>query len=246
MRQVAMAQPRAATAVRPSPRVALTAAAAAGPATRTINPDAVALAMAGRPTALKAQRLERAAVAKTKLGGVGLDSGTVVAVKSPLVARADLLVRHDLAVFHQLELAQAATPKKIETTEVSLTFEYCLVSFSRTWMSPTFLSSRGWFVPGFAAGEISTGSAGGPESEDVLLEALPTAALVVRNLRITADFSREDTSVLRDAASFGPFSLIERDTKDISSSITCPGMQIVAWICEPLPKLPPASDPALG
>ncbi len=246
----AMRQPLSATAVRPSaassPTVALKARAAAGPATATINPDAVALAMAGRPTALKAQRLERAVAAKTKLGGVALEGGAVPAVKTPLVARTDVLVRHDLILLKQLELVQATTPKKIETTEVSLAFEYCLVSFNRPWMSSVFLSSRGWYVPGFAAGEFSTGSAGGPESENVLLEALPMAALVVRNLRITADFSHEDTSVLRDAASFGPFSLIEREAQEISSSISCPGMQIVAWLCEPLPRLPPASDPALG
>jgi hypothetical protein len=94
------------------------------------------------------------------------------------------------------------------------------------------------------AGEFSAGSAGRLDNQDdALLEVIPQAALIVRKLRLSANWSREDRTVITDSVAFGPFSLVGRTFDEVSGSVVCPGMQIAAWICEPLPMLPPLSAP---
>jgi hypothetical protein len=64
-------------------------------------------------------------------------------------------------------------------------------------------------------------------------EVLPVAAIVVQNLVIEADWSHDDTVTLQSSVNFGPFSLVGRTIDQAKNTLSCPGMQIVAWVFEP-------------
>ncbi len=154
-------------------------------------------------------------------------------------------VRPDTLALHVQELSLRANAQPVTSQGLTLSFEYCLVAASRPWMSP-FLSWRNWFVQGMRAGDIASGAGTGPG----VLEAIPVAAIVVRKLTIDANWSDQDATALNSAVTLGPFSLVGRTIAPASgqagSTLSCEGMQIVAWVMQPLPKLPPCDDPALA
>jgi 2-oxoglutarate dehydrogenase E2 component (dihydrolipoamide succinyltransferase) len=122
----------------------------------------------------------------------------------------------------------------------STSFEYCVVTIARPWVSSAFLSQSGWHVPGAAAASWALGK------YDVAKQRfgyLPAKMVVVRNLKITARWSQEDLSRIEArAAALGPFLLLAHQFN--SGTLSVPGMQILAWLCQVMPVLPPASDPA--
>ena len=142
---------------------------------------------------------------------------------------------------HVQELGQQSTPQTVTSKNFKLSFDYCLVEAKREWMSGSFLTARNWYVPHTKAGEIAsgTGESGGS------FEVLPVAAIVVQNLVIEADWSHDDTVTLQSSVNFGPFSLVGRTIDQARNTLSCPGMQIVAWVFEPMPRLPPNSDPTM-
>jgi len=90
-------------------------------------------------------------------------------------------------------------------------------------------------VPHTKAGEIASVAGAGGGS----FEVLPVAAIVVQNLFIEADWSHDDTVTLQSSVNFGPFSLVGRTIDQAKNTLSCPGMQIVAWVFEPMPRLHP-------
>lgn len=154
----------------------------------------------------------------------------------PVVERADVM-RLRLE-----ELRKRSQPQAVTSKSLTLSFQYCLVTARRPWLSGAFLHARNWFVPRMRAGEAATGTGTGEGA----FEAIPTAALCVRNLSIKAEWSAEETAMLSSATKFGPFSLVGRDIEATTNSLTCAGIQVIGWIFEPLPCLPPNSDPALA
>ncbi len=124
---------------------------------------------------------------------------------------------------------------------MELSFSYCMVIAKRPWVSGGFLTARNWYIPRMHAGEIASGTGQGPGS----FEVMPTAALCVRDLTIAATWSAEERAVLPAITKFGPFSLVGSKLDVAGTSLICRGMQIVGWVMEPMPKLPPNSDPSL-
>jgi hypothetical protein len=239
--QVAMAH----KAVAMAPKVAMTAKLmTARPFMAQATPVALKAEAAPTPavSSLKSERLVRsgqlAATLRTK-------STSVKSIEATPMLTATKLASLSVAAGRTLELAQLAEPHKTEASNVSISFEYCLVSLSRSWFDLTLLNLKGWHVPGFRRGELSSGKLGDPESADTLLEALPAAALLIRKLRLTASWSSDELSVLGASAGFGPFSLVGRSVDAASGTVSCDGTQLVGWVCEPLPVLPPESDPSL-
>jgi hypothetical protein len=193
---------------------------------------------------VKTARLNKAMAINARLSPVAARPRTPIVRAETPTMETDASIELQVSSDRIVQLAEAATPKHSETTELSLFFEYCLVSLRRSWLSQTFLSLRNWYVTGMEAGEFSAGSAGRLDNQDdALLEVIPQAALIVRKLRLSANWSREDRTVITDSVAFGPFSLVGRTFDEVSGSVVCPGMQIAAWICEPLPMLPPLSAP---
>lgn len=150
-----------------------------------------------------------------------------------------VIIRSDVMALHVQELGQRSTPQTVTSKNFKLSFDYCLVEANRAWLSGTFLTARNWYVPHTKAGEIAsgTGAAGGS------FEVLPVAALAVQNLVIEADWSHDDTVTLQSDVNFGPFSLVGRDIDQAKNTLSCKGMQIVAWVFEPMPRLPPNDPP---
>jgi hypothetical protein len=131
--------------------------------------------------------------------------------------------------------------RPVTTERMSLTFDICLVALNRPWLSDGFLSLVNWYVPHYAEGAFSDGT---PEYDGGALAAIPTACVLIRNLTIAAQWSADDRAAVESSAGLGPFSLLGR-TYDVSTgTVTVPGVQIIAWVCEAMPLLPPRSDPS--
>ena len=158
------------------------------------------------------------------------------------VAAPPPVLRSDVMALHLQELRVQSTPQSVSSNNMKLSFDYCLVTADRNWLNGGFLTARNWFVPHTKAGEIASGAG----SEAGSFEVLPVAAVVVQNLQIQADWSQDDLAVQEKCVKLGPFSLVGRTIDAGSNTISCKGMQIIGWVFEPMPCLPPNGDPALA
>jgi hypothetical protein len=138
----------------------------------------------------------------------------------------------------------------------NIAFEYCVVQLRRPWKSGDFLASSGWFVPGAHVGDFASGPVGArqataaltpgsaaPPAETGSFAWIPVACIAVRNLVINAGGGAIDPTVGASATALGPFRVAPSASG--VDSLRNPGIQIIAWICNAQPLLPPASDPAL-
>lgn len=153
----------------------------------------------------------------------------------------ELIGKLGLMLLPQIKsLLSRSQSQTVSSSKFKLSFKYCLVRVSRPWLSQALLFNREWFMRRHERGEFSTGTV---VDNHGLFPALPTAFIVARDVNIQADFTQEDRAAAERAASFGPFTLVGRAFG--SNSISMPGMQIIGWICEAMPQLPPNSDPSL-
>jgi hypothetical protein len=138
----------------------------------------------------------------------------------------------------------------------NIAFEYCVVQLRRPWKSGDFLASGGWFVPGARIGDYASGPVGvepptaaptpgssAPPAETGPFAWVPVACIAVRNLVINAGGGSIDPTVASSATALGPFRVASSASG--VDSLRNPGIQIIAWICNAQPLLPPATDPAL-
>ncbi|MGH7125025.1 MAG: hypothetical protein ACREFI_11680, partial [Stellaceae bacterium] len=156
--------------------------------------------------------------------------GTVVQALGPLAA-----------AFATEQLGATGTPQPVAADNVSLSFEHCVVTLTRHWFPQILFMIKNWYVPGYTSGSFSAGTGVGDAG---LLPILAGGFVAIRNLRISAKWSAQDLAVVQGSTAFGPFSLVGRSYDAGSGTLSCPGIQIIAWFCEALPVLPPASDPA--
>jgi 2-oxoglutarate dehydrogenase E2 component (dihydrolipoamide succinyltransferase) len=75
-----------------------------------------------------------------------------------------------------------------------------------------------------------------------IVPAIPTGFIVVKDVLIKANWSDADAAHASSAASFGPFINIESHFDTGSGTYVIKGMQILAWLCEVPPFLPPGND----
>lgn len=134
-------------------------------------------------------------------------------------------------------LLESAHTQSVESKELSVSFEYCLVDIDRPWLSHTLLQTKGWYVPGYESGELSKGTA---DDNTGILPALPIAFIVVKDLKISG-WNQSEQKHVEDSVALGPFSLLDR--KIDGTSLTWSGMQIIGWISQVMPLMPPMSDP---
>jgi hypothetical protein len=141
-----------------------------------------------------------------------------------------------------------------------LTFDYCVIQLRRPWMSGDLLMTGGWYVQGARAGDYAAGPQRGQQGassnppapgDGAPLAAqvgafswLPVACIAIRNLVIQARGGTIDASTASAATAFGPFRCLPSAAAD--DSLRNPGIQIIAWICEAQPQLPPATDPVIS
>ena len=135
----------------------------------------------------------------------------------------------------QYLVAQAPT-KPPTTPSVSIAFEYCLIRISRPWWMDAFVNDQSWCVPGVAKGQFTS-----PDRFGATLPLLPIAAVAVRNLNISGNWTTDDVSTATMATDFGPFKV---DGGIVNNSLSHAGIQVVGWLMQRMPPLPP-NDPGL-
>ncbi|MFC0181562.1 hypothetical protein SAMN04515674_104178 [Pseudarcicella hirudinis] len=160
----------------------------------------------------------------------------------------DLEVKFDATRFSQninFQLS-AVVLKNTQTSSatsdnLSITFEYMIVNIERPWILMPFLTNQNWYIPNMQKGSISSNQS---PAQGEYFPALPIAFVAVRNLSIKGNFSQQDVEQSKDSFAFGPF-VFQEKTEIVNQTITCRGTQIIGWINQMMPVLPPQSDPAL-
>jgi hypothetical protein len=125
---------------------------------------------------------------------------------------------------------EAAPSEVVASNRVEISFDYCLVRLQRPWYLDSFVTDRTWRIPNQPAGGLTRPGVPGDVSN------VATGFVAIRGLRIEANWSDQDRANAQGALSFGPF--------DVSASsgtgeVSQPGLQLIGWILEPLPALPP-------
>lgn len=125
-------------------------------------------------------------------------------------------------------------PSSTATNGYRLSFKYCRVNIDRDWFKLALLSTKNWYMFNTAAQEYSTGNA---DDNPGMFPLLPVSFIVIRDLKITANWSQEDKRTLGQAVSFGPFDIRQRTLRQ--NTLEVKGLQIIAWISRLMPPLPP-------
>ena len=221
----------------------------AQPATRVLSMAAashVALAPQSRPApAMATATLSRATTMELRPQAVEL----AVARPAPVISAATLARLQALptkkVVTSPPIIVQPQPPQPVAATKLGATFRFRRVAILRQWIDTTVFHLPGWSIAGLPAGSLSNGRS---DSNPGLLPLIPVAFIAVKDVSINGIWSDSDKAVVNSAltggsiASFGPFSLVgggARASFD-GSTLRLPGIQIVAWICEVTPVLPPA------
>lgn len=132
------------------------------------------------------------------------------------------------------------------SSQIVVQLEHQLVSLGRysggqPWWNEIFLDDPDWYVPGMARGGLL------PAAVDADLtsgNALPTAMILVRNLKVSGQWSQSASAALSSqGGTIGPLSLFGATATTESDGVTVTyehdGMQVVALVCSALPVLPP-------
>jgi hypothetical protein len=129
-------------------------------------------------------------------------------------------------------LATNAPTQQVVTSDVTIGFDFCVVTVTRPWLHDAFIRNQSWRIPGDAKGQLSGNDGHGAP-------ALPIGFVAIKNLRIVAPWTPEDISNLEQSVQFGPFSF---DSKVINGAIGHEGIQIIGWMLQQMPDLPPNAD----
>ncbi len=140
-----------------------------------------------------------------------------------------------------------------DTTDLTVSFKYARVDIVRPWLNMLLFAVDGWDITGQKIGGLSNG---GPKSQLAgSIPLLPTSFIAARNVKISAKWSHEDSSLIESKLSakasfgWGPFAVSgshsqgQSDAKFNSNfdgtTITNDGLQILGWVSSIVPKSPP-------
>jgi hypothetical protein len=126
-------------------------------------------------------------------------------------------------------IADQAPTEPVTTNHLTITFQYCLVRIARPWLATGFISPGSWYVPGADKGSLTVTQAGG-------MPLLPIGFVAVRRLAIKANWSADDLAKASDATDLGPFKV---DGGIVNDQLSHPGLQVIGWLLQRLPDLPP-------
>lgn len=151
--------------------------------------------------------------------------------------------------------SSASSSHACDTEGLEAHFELATIPLRRTWLDASILVSKGWRFQNVFPDVLSDG--GDPPKG--LMVCFPTAMLVARNLKINLNKSSTTNSSASSSFSsqgkvgWGPFSLrgnysrqnssTTHDFTETQGGIEAPGMQIIGFVNQILPKSP---DPAPG
>jgi len=152
-----------------------------------------------------------------------------------VLERADLI---EPTMFPAGQVVAKTTTQAANADGFHVSFDYCLVRFTRPWWDDVFLTRSDWTLPGYRPGQVSSGSAARPAGAITLMTV---GMLVVRNLAIRANWSDRDRQAMATSVSLGPFSIAGASFDSASGTVSHDGMQAIAWLCQVPQELPPAA-----
>lgn len=149
------------------------------------------------------------------------------------------------------KILEQSRTESIRSSELSVSFDYCWVNIDRRWFYNPYLQTRNWYIPGFQVGELSqppipnspTSDSSNPNPNPKAFPAIPIAVLLVKNLRIQANWQAQEFQSVQNSMALGPFSLVGRSIEQGTGAIVQPGMQVMGWVCQVMPALPPSPAP---
>jgi len=153
---------------------------------------------------------------------------TSVAIHDDVIPRISSLPFRQRVEIQAL-LATNAPTQPVVTNDVTISFDYCIVSVTRPWLHNAFINNPSWRIPGQAKGQLSANDGHG-------LPVLPVGFVAIKGLSIEAPWTPEDITNLEQSVQFGPFNF---DSKIVNGAIAHEGIQIVGWMLQALPDLPP-------
>ncbi len=145
---------------------------------------------------------------------------------------ANLGVRNRLAVLHYIREKAPVAPSKVSSLKVK--FDYCFVSIDRPWLSNPFLNNKNWYLPGVLKGAETT------QNDGSNMVSIPIGFVAIKNLSIEANWSDTDIELSKNATDFGPF---EVNSTIINNQLTHDGIQVIGWVIQKMPELPPNNPP---
>ena len=139
-----------------------------------------------------------------------------------------------------------------QSSGLTVSFRYARIGIERPWMNPLIFDLPGWTYGPVSKGGISSGN---PKTADgTLMTVVPTGFIVVRDLKIKATWSQQESDFIREKteakASFGwgPFSVGGSYQSESSNfhyksdfdgqTLSALGPQLMAFICTVLPVSP--------
>jgi hypothetical protein len=164
---------------------------------------------------------------------------TATATPTPAVTRPvyEIMQNPEVMVGVLAGLDTNATAQPVAANNLTLSFDLCAVSIDRDWWSWLLVRSPGWILPLWSAGQLVPGLPS-PNSAVPPPCGLPSTMLLIKNLQISG-WASTDLNALPQAARLGPFSFAG-GKEIVSGSLRAPGMQVIGWVCDVLPSLPPA------
>lgn len=146
------------------------------------------------------------------------------------ISKLDLRKRYEIEHF----IKDAAPTQPSTTNNIVIDFEYCMVKVERPWFSYPFIQNNSWYIPGATKGELST------KGEIGKISSLPIGFVVVKNLSIEANWSDLDKNLSGEITDFGPFAV---RSEIVNNKLSFEGIQIIGWLLQKLPDLPPNNPP---
>ena len=124
--------------------------------------------------------------------------------------------------------------------QIKVSFKYQVVGIRRNWLFMPFLMSNNWFISDAERGSLS-GKDGDVQG---IFNMVAQKFIAIKDVTLEADFNDADAKALNGAFAIGPFSL-DRNAGIQNGTLTIPGLQIIAYLDQTLPAIPPRSAPSI-
>lgn len=128
-----------------------------------------------------------------------------------------------------------APTQPVKTNSFSISFKYCVINIDRPWLKSSFIYDKNWFIPNTIKGQLTTNDNSGGN-----MPVLPISFVAIKELIIEANWSQTDIEISKSATDFGPF---EVDSQIINNKLSHEGIQIIGWLLQKMPDLPPNDPP---